>query len=61
MTNLNHTIGYCYKLANISSDYQQAIESPEASKGQEAMNSEMNALIDNDIFKLVPCPTDSQR
>ena len=44
--NLNHTIDYCYKLANIPTDYQQAIESPEASKWQEAMNSEMNAFID---------------
>ena len=58
--NLNHTIDYCYKLANIPLDHQQAIESPKASKWQEAMNTEMNALIDNDTFELVPCPKDRQ-
>jgi hypothetical protein len=45
---LDHTTDYCYKLANIPSDYQQAMESPEANKWQEAMDSEMTALIDND-------------
>ena len=58
--NLNHTTDYCYKLANIPSDYQQAMESPEAEKWQEAMDAEMTALIDNDTFELVPCPTDRQ-
>ena len=43
--NLSYTIDYCYKLANIPADYQQAIESPEANKWQEAMDAEMNALI----------------
>ena len=36
--NLSYTIDYCYKLANIPSDYKQlkqAIESPEANKWQE--------------------------
>ena len=58
--NLNHTIDYCYKLANIPLDHQQAIESPKASKWQEAMNTEMNALKDNDTFELVPGPKDRQ-
>ena len=30
--NLSHTADYCYTLANIPSDYQQAIESSEANK-----------------------------
>ena len=51
--NLSYTIDY------IPSDYQQAIESPEANKWQEAMDTEMNALID-DMFELVPCPKDRQ-
>ena len=52
--NLNHTIDYCYKLANIPLDYQQAIEWPEASTWREAR-------IDNDTFELlVPCPEDRQ-
>ena len=58
--NLSYTIDYCYKLSNIPADYQQAIESPEANKWQEAMDAEMNALIDNDTLELVPCPKDRQ-
>ena len=58
--NLSYTIDYCYKLANIPADYQQAIESPEANKWKETMDAEMNALIDNDTFELVPCPKDRQ-
>ena len=58
--NLSYTIDCCYKLANIPADYQQAIESPEANKWQEAMDAEINALIDNDTFELVPCPKDRQ-
>ena len=32
--NLSYTIDYCYKLANIPADYQQAIESPRQVNGK---------------------------
>ena len=58
--NVSYTVDYCYKVANIPECYKQALESPEASKWQEAMEVEMRALTDNNTFELVSRPKDRQ-
>ena len=58
--NTSYTIDYCYRLANIPVSYKQAVDAPDANRWQEAMNTEMKALTDNETFELVPHPKDGQ-
>ena len=51
-------VDYCYRVANIPSSYQEAISSPESPKWQKAMECEMHALNDNDVYELSQRPAD---
>ena len=51
--NVNYTVDYCYRVRNIPSTYNEAVNSQEASKWQKAMGEEVAALIDNDTYNLV--------
>lgn len=58
--NVNYTVDYCYRVTNIPSPYNEAVNSQEASKWQEAMREEVAALIDNDTYDLVTPPEGRQ-
>jgi hypothetical protein len=58
--NASYMLDYCYRLADIPVNYMQAVDAPDANKWQEAMNTEMKALTDNETFELVPHPKDRQ-
>ena len=54
--NITH---YCYiACSNIPQTYSEAISSTESEKWKEAMQSEMNALVENETFDIVPLPED---
>ena len=57
---VNYTVDYCYRVANIPMTYDDALKSNEATKWQTAMNDEMTALYDNDTFELVTPPEGRQ-
>ena len=44
---VNYTVDYCYRVANIPTTYNDALKSNEATKWQNAMRDEMTALHDN--------------
>ena len=52
----NCCIDYCYKIANVSTTYKEAISSCESQKWQVAMNGEIQALKDNETFELSLLP-----
>ena len=54
--NTSYTVDYCYRLESVPVSYKQALEAHDAIKWREAMDTEMNALIGNDTFELVPQP-----
>ena len=58
--NVNYTVDYCYRVTNIPSTYNEAVNSQEASKWQKAMGEEVAALIDNDTYDLVTPPEGRQ-
>ena len=58
--NTSYTVDYCYRLESVPVNYKQALEAHDAFKWQEAMDTEMNALTDNDTFELVPQPKDRE-
>lgn len=58
--NVNYTVDYCYRVTNIPSPYNEAVNSQEASKWQEAMREEVAALIDNDTYDLATPPEGRQ-
>ena len=47
---------YCYKMMDVPVTYNDAVQSPNSKEWQNAMELEMDALIDNDTFDLVPKP-----
>ena len=47
---------YCYKVANIPKTYEEAIESVDDHKWKKAMDEEINALKENNTYKLTPLP-----
>ena len=53
-------IDYCYRLTDTPLNYKQAVDAPDANRWQEAMNTEIKALTDNDTFELLPHPKDRQ-
>ena len=53
---VNYTVDYCYRVANIPTAFNDALESNEATKWQKAMRDELTALYDNDTFELVTPP-----
>ena len=57
---VTYTVDYCYRVMNISSTYNEAVNSQEASKWQKAMGEEVAALIDNDTYNLVTPPEGRQ-
>ena len=52
----NCAVDYCYRVTDVPENYENAISSPKAEQWQKAMDEEMNALVDNDTFKLTPIP-----
>ena len=54
--NVYYTVDYCYRVENIPTTYDEAVDSPEANKWQKAMDDEMTALNDNDTYDLVTPP-----
>ena len=58
--NVNYTVDYCYRVTNIPSTYNEAVNSQEASQWQKAMGEEVAALIDNDTYELVTPPEGRQ-
>ena len=58
--NINYTVDYCYRVANIPTTYDEAVNSLEASKWRKAMEDEMTALNDNDKYDLVTPPENRQ-
>lgn len=54
--NVNSTVDYCYTLANVPSTYEEAITASDSNSWQDAMESEMNSLKENDTFELTPLP-----
>lgn len=44
------SVDYCYRVANIPKDYNEAIDSPQSGRWKSAMIDEMNALKENDTF-----------
>ena len=57
---VNYTVDYCYRVANIPTTYNDALKSNKATKCQNAMRDEMTALHDNDMFELVTPPEGRQ-
>ena len=53
---INVTVDYCYRVSNIPTSYEEAINSIEGLKWQKAMSDEMTAIRDNDTFELVTPP-----
>ena len=53
---VNSTVDYCYKLANVPCTYQDAITASDSDSWQDAMESEIRALKENDTFELTPLP-----
>ena len=60
MDNINYTVEYCYRVTNIPTTYDEAVDSLEASKWRKAMEDEITALNDNDTYNLVTPPEDRQ-
>ena len=56
----NCTVDYCYRAANIPTNYEDALASTEAAKWQRAMSDEMIALTENETFELVKLPRGRQ-
>ena len=57
---VNYTMDYCYRVANIPTTYNDALESNEATKWKKAMRDEMTALYDNGTFELATPPEGRQ-
>ena len=51
---------YCYKVSNLPSTYKQATRSTNVDDWQTAMETEMKALKENDVFSVVPLPKDKK-
>ena len=47
---------YCYAALNLPLTYEQATNGPDAEKWQQAMDDEMNSLIENDTFTVTELP-----
>ena len=50
------SVDFCYKFSSFPQTYKEAKESPESRNWETAMNEEMNALIENNIFTLCTLP-----
>ena len=57
---VNYTVDYCYRVANIPTTYDEAVNSLETSKWKKAMEDEITALNDNDTYDLVMPPEGRQ-
>ena len=51
---------FCYKVSSIPTTYNQATRSIDGDEWQTAMETEMKALKDNDVFSVVPLPKDKK-
>lgn len=58
--NINYTVDYCYRVANIATTYDEAVDSLEASKWRKAMEDEKTALNDKDTYDLATPPENRQ-
>ena len=58
--NVNYTVDYCYRVVNIPTTFDEAVNSHEASKWQKAMKDEITALGANDTCDLVTPPEGRQ-
>ena len=58
--NANCAIDYCYRVGDIPTCYNEAVNSTESRKWQRAMKDEMEALEDNATYDLVPPPEGRQ-
>ena len=57
--NVNYT-DYCYRVANIPTMYNEAVDSLEVSKWRKGHGRRNNSLNDNDTYNLVTLPEDRQ-
>ena len=56
----NDTVDYCYKVDNVPSCYEEALNSPHVTNWVNAMDDEMDSLVGNDTFVLTPIPQDRE-
>ena len=54
--NVSFAVDYCYNLSDVPKTYEKAISSPDASKWQLAIEEEIQALQENDVFELTSLP-----
>ena len=53
---LNHTVDYCYRTNDIPTCYSEAVSSPDATNWKRAMDNEIDTLINNETYILIPPP-----
>jgi hypothetical protein len=51
---INHALDYCFRVTDVPISYSEAVSSPEAANWKSAMDEEVDSLVGNETFTLVP-------
>ena len=57
---INHAVDYCFRMTDVPISYSEAVSSPEAANWKRAMDEEVDSLVGNETFTLVPPPQDRE-
>ena len=57
---INHSVDYFFRMTDVPIPYSEAVSSPEAANWKMAMDEEVDSLVGNETFTLVPPPQDRE-